>query len=180
MIRNCEFSNLFQVQGDNYLITSDHGQIRTSLVFFCKITAHAMSTSDIHSYKSRNWKFSFFSKFKEDYSVKNHQAKTKFELDLYFLINYLHMWFQPYTYVSTKVRVWNLKISIFPTFKKDNCQKSSNLDLNFLQHIHMFNLSWICTTVGKITNRNRISFFSPKLKGHKSAKNHRTLTKFEL
>jgi hypothetical protein len=44
-------------------------------------------------------------------SVKNHRTITKFEFDLRILMTYLHMQFQPYTYIQTKVRELKLKIS---------------------------------------------------------------------
>jgi hypothetical protein len=54
---------------------------------------------------------------------------------------------------------------------------SSKLTNAFLWHIHIFNLSWI--RWGDNEWELKISFFS-KLKGHNSAKNHWTMTKFEL
>jgi hypothetical protein len=38
---------------------------------------------------------------------------TKYELDLPIPLTYLHVQFQPYTCIQTKVREWKLKISIF-------------------------------------------------------------------
>ena len=62
---------------------------------------------------NRNYKFLFFSKFKRGNSVKNHPTITKFELDLHILMTNLHMQFEPYTYIQTKVKEQKLKISIF-------------------------------------------------------------------
>jgi hypothetical protein len=50
------------------------------------------------------------SKFKRNNSVKNQQTMTKFELDLRIIMTYLHMQFEPYTYIQTKVREQKLKI----------------------------------------------------------------------
>jgi hypothetical protein len=55
--------------------------------------------------------FQFFSKFKRDKSIKNQWTITKFELELRIPLTYLHMQFQPYTYIQTKVRKRKLKIS---------------------------------------------------------------------
>jgi hypothetical protein len=62
-------------------------------------------------YIPKKVKVSYFFKFKKDNSVKNHVTKTKFKLDLYFLVKYLHMRFQPYPYNSSRVQ--KLKNSIF-------------------------------------------------------------------
>jgi hypothetical protein len=59
--------------------------------------------------ESVNLKFHFFSKFKRSNSVKNHWTITKFELDLRILMSNLHMQFEPYTYIQTKVREPKLK-----------------------------------------------------------------------
>ena len=61
--------------------------------------------------ESGNWNFQFFSKFKRDNSVKNLQTITKFELDLHIFMTNLHIQFEPYTCIQTKVREWKLKIS---------------------------------------------------------------------
>jgi hypothetical protein len=57
--------------------------------------------------------FLLFSKFKRDNSVKNQQTITKFELDLHIPMAKLHMQFEPYTCIQTKVTERKLKISIF-------------------------------------------------------------------
>jgi hypothetical protein len=48
---------------------------------------------------------------KRDNSVKNRRKRAKFDLDLCIPLAYLHMQFQPYTYMLTKVRERKLKIS---------------------------------------------------------------------
>jgi hypothetical protein len=67
----------------------------------------------IHASKQKlesvNWKFQFFSKFKKGNSVKNQWTITKFELDLRIPMKNLHMQFEPYTYIQTKVRERKLK-----------------------------------------------------------------------
>jgi hypothetical protein len=59
--------------------------------------------------ESGNWKFQFFSKFKRDNSVKNQWTITKFEFDLHISMTNLHMQFEPYTCIQTKVRERKLK-----------------------------------------------------------------------
>ena len=72
----------------------------------------------------RKLKTSIFSKFKRDNSVKNLQTITKFKLDLHIFMTNLHMQFQSYTCIQTKVRERKLKISIFYKFKRDNSVKN--------------------------------------------------------
>jgi hypothetical protein len=46
--------------------------------------------------KSRNWILGVgFPLFKKDKSIKNYQTMIKIQLDLYFLVKYLHMQFKP-------------------------------------------------------------------------------------
>jgi hypothetical protein len=49
---------------------------------------------------------------KRDNSVKNQWTKTKFKLDLRIPMTNLHMQFESYTCIQTKVRERKLKISI--------------------------------------------------------------------
>jgi hypothetical protein len=62
----------------------------------------------IHASKQKlesvNWKFQFFSKFKRGNSVKNQWTITKFQPDLRIPMMNLHMQFEPYAYIQTKVR----------------------------------------------------------------------------
>jgi hypothetical protein len=75
--------------------------------------------------ESGNWKFQFFSKFKRDNSVKNQSTITKFKLNLRIPMMNLHIQFEPYTYIQTKVREQKLKFfSIGITLSK----KSSDHD----------------------------------------------------
>ena len=85
-----------------------------------KLDLHILKTNlhmqfQSYTYKekldSRNWKFLLFSKFKRDNSVKNQRTIIKLELDLRISMSNLHMQFQPYTYIQTKVRERKLKIS---------------------------------------------------------------------
>jgi hypothetical protein len=55
----------------------------------------------------------FFYKFKKDKSIINHRTKAIFEVYLHFLVKYLHMLIQTYTYINTTVIVKKLKISFF-------------------------------------------------------------------
>lgn len=48
--------------------------------------------------------FLFFSKLKGHNYVKHHQIETKFQLDLYFLVNNIHMKYQLYMCIPSKVR----------------------------------------------------------------------------
>jgi hypothetical protein len=57
----------------------------------------------------RKLKISFFFFFKRDNSVKNQWTITKFELDLRIPMTDLHMQFEPYTHIETKVRERKLK-----------------------------------------------------------------------
>jgi hypothetical protein len=73
-----------------------------------------------------------FSKFKRNNSVKNQQPMTKFELNLRINMTYLHMQFQPDTYIQTKVRERKLK-----TFSKGITLKKfiipgQNLNLTYV------------------------------------------------
>jgi hypothetical protein len=68
-----------------------------------------------------NWKFLKKNLFKRDNSVKNQRTITKFELDLHIPMTNLHMQFEPYTYIQTKVRE---RKQIF--FKRDNSVKKSS------------------------------------------------------
>jgi hypothetical protein len=72
--------------------------------------------------ESGNWKFQFFFKFKRDISAKNQWTITKFELDLRIPMTNLHMQFEPYTYIQTKVR--ERKLNFF--FNRDNSVKKSS------------------------------------------------------
>jgi hypothetical protein len=81
----------------------------------------------------------------------NRTVGTIFKLDLYFLVKYLHMWFQPYRYISTRVR--KLKISNFFLHSTGKTLSkiikpwpSSCLAYLFLWCIYMSYLSWMCTT----------------------------------
>jgi hypothetical protein len=62
-----------------------------------------------HKLESINWKFQFFSKLKRGNSVKNRWTITKFKLHLRIPMTNLHMQFEPYTYIQTKVRERKLK-----------------------------------------------------------------------
>ena len=59
--------------------------------------------------RSQNFKYRIFKSFpsSKGITVKNHRTTTKFELDLYFLVKYLHMQFQPYTYIPKKLESGN-------------------------------------------------------------------------
>jgi hypothetical protein len=72
--------------------------------------------------RERKLKISFFfSKFKRGNSVKNQWTITKFELHLCIPMTNLHMRFEPYTYIQTKVREWKLKfISRVITLSKNH------------------------------------------------------------
>jgi hypothetical protein len=67
----------------------------------------------IHASKQKlesvNWKFQFFSKFKRGNSDKNQWTIIKFELDLCIPMTNLHMQFEPYTCIQTKVIERKLK-----------------------------------------------------------------------
>jgi hypothetical protein len=57
-----------------------------------------------------NWKFLFlFFWFKRNNSVKKQRTITKFEFDLCIPMTNIHMQFEPYTYIKTKVREQKLK-----------------------------------------------------------------------
>jgi hypothetical protein len=57
--------------------------------------------------------FYLFCLFKRGNSVKNQWTKPKFELDLCTPMTNLHMQFESYTCIQTKVRQRNLKTLIF-------------------------------------------------------------------
>jgi hypothetical protein len=69
--------------------------------------------------RERKLKFYIFFFIQEDNSVKNERTIPKFEIDLRIPMMNLHVQFQPYTYIQTKVR--ERKLNFF--FKRDNCQK---------------------------------------------------------
>ena len=101
--------------------------------------------------KSENWK----------YSVKNQRTMTKFELNLYFLVTYLHMQFQLHTYILTKVRERKLKFyDFFLSSRGITLSKiigpwpNSNSTCIFPWRIYMPNVSSISATVNKIMNGN--------------------------
>jgi hypothetical protein len=85
-----------------------------------------------------------FSKVKWHNFFKFHLTMTKLQLGLYFLVKYLHMHFQPYKYIPTKVKEQKLKISYFFLSSRGmtvkNHQTMTNLNLNltciFLWSIH--------------------------------------------
>jgi hypothetical protein len=62
---------------------------------------------------NRNWKFLFFFCSPKWIIVKNQRTITKFELDLRIPMKNLHMQFESYTSIQTKVWERKLKISIF-------------------------------------------------------------------
>jgi hypothetical protein len=72
---------------------------------------------ETNPYRDNEWKLKisiyFFFLFKRDNSVKNQWTKTKFKLDLRIPMTNLHMQFESYTCIQTKVRECKLKISIF-------------------------------------------------------------------
>jgi hypothetical protein len=86
----------------------------TYVILWCiHISNLNLMCATIAEIMNENWKFLFFSKFKRDNSVKNQHTITKFKLDLHIFMTNLHMQFQPYTCIQTKVRERKLKISIF-------------------------------------------------------------------
>jgi hypothetical protein len=130
--------------------------------------------------ESGNWKSLFFSKFKRDNSVKNQRTITKFELDLRIPIMYLHMQFQPYTYIQTKVRERKLKISSREITVKSHCTATKfKLDLRnpMMYPYFKFGLN-VC--IPEIMNGNWNFLFFSKFNRDNSVKNQRTITKFEL
>jgi hypothetical protein len=70
---------------------------------------HTCIPSKVKKMETEN--FILFCKFKKDNPVKNQWTLTKFELDLRITITYLHMQFQSYTYIQTKVTERKLNIS---------------------------------------------------------------------
>jgi hypothetical protein len=146
--RNCESLNLFQVQGGSLSKSLTMTKLELDLLF---------SHSGIHSLKSWNWKFLIFSKFK----------KIKFKsTDKNQIWNWLVFSGKIHAHpISTlykhfhKCKRAELKISFFPTFKRDNFVQNyrwpnSNLICLFLWCIYMSNLSWMCTTFGETINGN--------------------------
>jgi hypothetical protein len=55
------------------------------------------------------------------------------------------------------------------------------LNYLFLRYIYMSDLSWMCTTIGKIMNGNlKFLIFFSKFKRDNSVSYHQTMTKFEI
>ena len=139
----------------------DHNQIRIWPVFSGTILANAFSTLyiHVHPYKNgeRKLKISFFFKFKRDNSVKNHRTTTKFGLDLYYLV------FELNVRNCCRDNERKRKISSFFLSSRGIAQSkiigprpNLNLTCVFLRPIHIWNLSWMCSTVAEILNGNQM------------------------
>jgi hypothetical protein len=105
MIGNWKFLIFFQSSRERTLWKINRPKPNSNLTAYSyDKSTHAISILYMHTNKkleSGNWKFLFFSKFKRDNSVKNQWTITKFEHDLRIPIMYLHIQFQPYTYMYT-------------------------------------------------------------------------------
>jgi hypothetical protein len=86
---------------------------------------------------------------------------TKFELDMRIPMTNLHMQFESYTCIQTKVRERKLRISFFSKFKRGNSVKNQ----------------W---TITKFEHDLRIPMMKFISRGITLSKNHPTMTKFEL
>jgi hypothetical protein len=131
----------------------------------------------------RKLKISIFFLFKRDNSVKNQWTITKFELDLHISMINLHMQFESYTCIQTKVRERKLKISIFSKFKRDNSFKNQwtitkfELDLCIpMTYIHM-QIWTLYIHIQTKVREGKLKIFS---RGITLSKNHQTMTKFEI
>jgi hypothetical protein len=111
---------------------------------------------------------------------------TKFKLELLIPKMYLYVKFELNVYSHWEDNERKLKISDFLQSSKGITLSAiikpcpnSNLTSVFLWHVHISNLSWICTTVWKIMNGNwKFPVF--KIKGALLCQNHQTMTKFKL
>jgi hypothetical protein len=93
-------------------------------------------------------------------TVKNHLISTKFEFDSYFLVKYLHLQFQSYSYITKKIREWQLKISyFFSKFKRDSSVKNHWNMTKFEHDLH------IPKTYLHICNFNLLHTSKQKIKG---------------
>jgi hypothetical protein len=109
---NWKFLIFFCSRGITLSKPADHNQIRTWPVHSYMTNLHMQFESYTclqTKLQSVNLKFQIFSKFKRGNSVKNQWTITKFELDLRISMTNLHMQFDPYTYIQTKVRERKLK-----------------------------------------------------------------------
>ena len=110
--RKLKISKFFLLKRDNSVKTNGPNP---NLNLTCALLwqTYTCNLNLIHASKQKlesvNWKFQFFSKFKRGNSVKNQWTITKFELDLRISMTNLHMQFEPYTYIQTKVRERKLK-----------------------------------------------------------------------
>ena len=108
--------NFFLFKRDNTVKTSGP-KPNSSLTCAFLWRTYTCNLNLIHASKQKlesvNLKFQFFSKFKRGNSVKNQWTMTIFELYLCIPMTNLHMQFEPYTNIQTKVRERKLKISIF-------------------------------------------------------------------
>ena len=112
MNENWKFLIFFLFKRDNSVKTSGpKPNLNLTCAFLWR--TYTCNLNLIHASKQKlesvNWKFQFFSKFKRGNSVKNQWTITKFELDLRIPMTNLHMQFEPYTYIQTKVRERKLK-----------------------------------------------------------------------
>jgi hypothetical protein len=103
-VRNLKISNFFLFKRDNCVKNQQN-------IFTCTFLwqTHICNLNLIHvciqtKVRERKLKiFIFYFKFKRDNSVKNQWTITKFVLDLRIPIMNIHMQFDPYTYIQTKV-----------------------------------------------------------------------------
>jgi hypothetical protein len=109
---NWKFQIFFLFKGDNSVKTSGPKPNSNMTCAFLWWT-YTCNLNLIHSSKQKlesiNLKFQFCSKFKRGNSVKNQWTITKFKLDLHIPMTNLHMQFEPFTYIQTKVRERKLK-----------------------------------------------------------------------
>lgn len=84
----------------------------------------------------------FFLKFKRHNSVKNHRTRTKFEIDLYNLVNKLHMKYQLYICIPPKVSQFKRHNSV----KGHQTGNKINSSCIFIRYIYLSNLSRKCAT----------------------------------
>lgn len=106
--------------------------------------------------KVRMWKlqiYHFLFKLKRHNSVIIHRTRTKFTLDLYLLVNNLHMKYQFYICIPSKVSK-NWEFPIFLKFSRGITlseiiwpKLNSNSAFMFIRYIHISNLSWMCAMV---------------------------------
>ena len=124
----------------------------------------------------RKLKISIFL-FKRDNSVKNQRTKTKFVLDLRIPMTNLHMQFESYTCIQTKLREWKLKfISRGITLSKNHLTITKfELELRIpMTYLHMQFQPYTCIQTEVRERKLKISSRGI------TVKNHQTTTKFKL